>query len=333
MKTKYILLTIIAGIILPAYLTSCGEDRWAAYAGQTETDRWIDDTMRVWYYWNEEMPHTDELNYFKTPASFFDDLLSKSDQFSYIDSIKSNSTRSIPYTDYSYGFEYATARISGSKDGVMALMLYVAPDSPADEAGLKRGDWIIEMDGDTLTQTTATQLLGSGAKEIVTGRYDPVSGKVEASATPITLPAARAINDNPVHHQEVLTTTGGRKVGYLVYNHFTPGTGIGTEYDRQLREVFAGFKAAQINDLVLDLRYNNGGLVTCAQLLSSMIAPASQLGTPMAYTEYNKRIGSEPHGMDFLTPELIGEGANLNFVPIVRAHGRLHRFCFRTGHQ
>ena len=47
MKAKKYTDTHIGTLILPIYLTSCGVDRWKEYAGQTQTDRWIDDTMRV----------------------------------------------------------------------------------------------------------------------------------------------------------------------------------------------------------------------------------------------------------------------------------------------
>ena len=70
MKARNILILILGTLILPIYLTSCGVDRWKEYAGQTQTDRWIDDTMRVWYYWVDAIPHTNDLNYFQAPFTF-----------------------------------------------------------------------------------------------------------------------------------------------------------------------------------------------------------------------------------------------------------------------
>ena len=70
MKARNILILILGTLILPIYLTSCGVDRWKEYAGQTQTDRWIDDTMRVWYYWVDAIPHTNDLNYFSSPFHF-----------------------------------------------------------------------------------------------------------------------------------------------------------------------------------------------------------------------------------------------------------------------
>ena len=80
MKARNILILILGTLILPIYLTSCGVDRWKEYAGQTQTDRWIDDTMRVWYYWVDAIPHTNDLNYFKPLYTFFASLKSEEDQ-------------------------------------------------------------------------------------------------------------------------------------------------------------------------------------------------------------------------------------------------------------
>ena len=82
MKARNILILILGTLILPIYLTSCGVDRWKEYAGQTQTDRWIDDTMRVWYYWVDAIPHTNDLNYFQAPFTFFASLKSEEDKFS-----------------------------------------------------------------------------------------------------------------------------------------------------------------------------------------------------------------------------------------------------------
>ena len=140
MKARNILILILGTLILPIYLTSC---------------RWIDDTMRVWYYWVDAIPHTNDLNYFQAPFTFFASLKSEEDKFSTIDSLVSiTTTRSIPYTDYSYGFQFTTNQIEveGEENAIVAQILYVADGSPASEIGLKRGDWIMKMDGNFITE-------------------------------------------------------------------------------------------------------------------------------------------------------------------------------------
>ena len=70
MKARNILILILGTLILPIYLTSCGVDRWKEYAGQTQTDRWIDDTMRVWYYWVDAIPPYQRPELFSSPFHF-----------------------------------------------------------------------------------------------------------------------------------------------------------------------------------------------------------------------------------------------------------------------
>lgn len=53
------------------------------------------------------------------------------------------------------------------------------------------------------------------------------------------------------------------------------------------------FASQQVNEFILDLRYNlNGGLLSCAELLCTMLAPSSALGQELGYLEFNNRFQS-----------------------------------------
>lgn len=315
MKARIIpyIMAMLLGLNLS--MSGCGEDRWAAYATQTATDRWIDDTMRVWYYWAKEMPESKNLNYFQAPATFFKSLLYSSDKFSSIDSLNvTTSNRSIGSTNYSYGMEYSVTKVNDT--AYYAHVLYTVVDSPAEEAGLQRGDWVMSFNGVPLTKQNYTALLGGSAAEIVVGRYDAEQKQVVAvDDNPRHLSEARSIDDNPVYCVKVFDVNATR-VGYLAYNHFTPGAtysataqGSATNYDDALRQASTQLAAAGIDDLVLDLRYNNGGYVSCAQLLATLLAPASALGQPMATLEYNAHF--QPVEI-LLDASRIGQGTNLD---------------------
>lgn len=312
MKARNTLIAIVGALILPIYFTSCGVDRWKEYAGQTQTDRWIDDTMRVWYYWADGIPNTNKLNYFQKPFDFFKSLLSEDDKFSVIDSLTiATHTRSIPYTDYSYGFQFTTNQVETNDTALYAHILYVAGDSPASAIDLERGDWIMEMNGEPITSKNSNKLYGSSAMELTVGYYDAENDTIIAYKEPRQIASARRINDNPVHYWNVYTR-GSKKIGYLVYNHFTAGiTDYSNEYDNDLRSAFQYFASQQVNEFVLDLRYNNGGLLSCAELMCAMLAPASALGKELGYLEFSNRFN--PQTVPFtLNAGLIGSGANLN---------------------
>lgn len=318
MKARNILIPVIGLLVVPTWIASCGVDRWAGYAEQTQTDRWIDDTMRVWYYWHEDIPNTNSLNYFTDPVTFFNSLLSSKDgkgstHYSTIDTLKAV-TRSIPFTEYSYGFQFTTNRVENNDTALYAHILYVSPGSPAAEIGLERGDWILEMDGTAITQKNYAALYGSSAMTLTVGYYDARQDTILPYETPQRhIAQARPINDDPVHYRNVYERNG-RKVGYLVYNHFSSGSVEGNgsnEYDEELRQAFQYFAANQVSDFVLDLRYNNGGLLSSAALLSAMLAPANALGQTFAYLEYNNRFQPRQAALG-LDPAIIGNGANLN---------------------
>ena len=314
MKARNLLIVLTGLLVMPLYFGGCAVDRWEAYAGRTQTDRWIDDTMRVWYYWKQDIPHTNDLNYFSPPFEFFASVLSEQDgkdgqPFSTIDSLDAPATRGVPSTDYGYGFQYTTNHVEDNDTALYARLLYVSPDSPAGEAGLERGDWILEMDGEPITENNYSRLNGGEGITLTVGYYDAAQDTILAYAEPQTLAPARTFYDNPVHYRNVYVS-GSKRVGYLVYNHFTGGlTENGTEYDDDLREAFSYFATEQVNEFVLDLRYNNGGQLSCASLLCAMLAPSSALGQTLAYLEFNESIGEQE--MVF-NESLIQGGANLN---------------------
>jgi C-terminal processing protease CtpA/Prc len=87
----------------------------------------------------------------------------------------------------------------------------------------------------------------------------------------------------------------------LSYNQFI------SDYNDELIGIFKDFDSQGIDDLVLDLRYNPGGSIGSAILLSSMIAPANVANNQEIYSRliWNNDI------MDYLIQEEGEESVNL----------------------
>ena len=64
------------------------------------------------------------------------------------------------------------------------------------------------------------------------------------------------------------------------------------KYDVEMDNIFAGFKAKGITDLVLDLRFNSGGSEVSANNLASLIAPSPD-NKIFFRREYNTQVESE----------------------------------------
>jgi hypothetical protein len=101
----------------------------------------------------------------------------------------------------------------------------------------------------------------------------------------VTLTSAN-ITKTPVPTAQVLTTATG-KTGYLVFNdhHATA--------EDPLIQAVAQFKAAGIDSLVLDLRYNGGGYLYIANELASMIGGDAVVGKVFEKLQYNDKRSSQ----------------------------------------
>jgi C-terminal processing protease CtpA/Prc len=176
-------------------------------------------------------------------------------------------------------------------------VVYTEPGSPAAqlEGGqerMGRGARILTIDGIDVVNASFTQaqvdavnaaLFGPaiGATTTFTVR-DPGA---TASRT-VTLTAA-SLAPKPVNRTRVIQTPGG-PVGYILFNTFSPFSS-----ERDIVDAMEAMRAANVNDLVLDLRYNGGGLLTVAAQLSYMVAgPTRTQGRVFERLRFNADAGN-----------------------------------------
>ncbi len=300
-------------------LVACEKEDINISTSDDSVNEWIEHTMRENYLWYSEMPSHEELKPDKDPQSFFQTLLSEKDgkdlpeghhYFSRLE--KATTTRSIFDTNDSYGFDFAVYNMK-SKSGTFktAIILYVLPNSPASDAGLKRGDWILGINGPLGSIKDFNALRNGGSITLHLGKSfgnEIIPGKI------VTIEASRPVEDTPFLKDSIYFY-GNKRIGYLMYNHFATGPNEldrnDFSYDLHLRRIFTHFKSQDVNELILDLRYNGGGLLTSAQLLASLIAPKSTLGEPMCIMEYNDKNLNNANVMNFLELSKV-ETCNLN---------------------
>lgn len=321
MKRRNLLLFPLLGLLALTTLLSCGQDRWPEYYPLTGRDLWMDSVMREVYLWYEDIPASKKLNYFQEPGTFLKSLLSSKDKgFSKVDTIDNTPV-------LSYGFDYTLYKVATSDTTYNALVSYVIPDSPAAAAGLERGEWIMLIDGDSITKKTEMWLTEGETRELRIGKYieqiiegedekdDKKVGIIQANRD-ITLPAARAVTDNAIHKDIIFQIGGNFKVGYLAYNSFSAGiTNDGQQYNNELRQFSQVCKQAGVDNFVLDLRYNAGGEMECVQLLADILVPADKLESPLAFLQYNDKQSAKNRDL-ILDSQLLQGGANLNLPKV-----------------
>jgi hypothetical protein len=157
----------------------------------------------------------------------------------------------------------------------------VEPGSPAALAGLRRGDQILAVNGRTSSEIIEEDDY-SDLSPIQTGDSVTIDVRTDSGDSRVTLNAA--IYDLvPVPNSSVITTPSGRKMGYVMVKDMI---------DQALSPfdaAFAQFKTAGIQDVIIDLRYNGGGLVSVADKIASFPNAAETSGQVFTSLLYNDK--------------------------------------------
>ena len=305
MKKRYLQLLLLVTLAMP-FLASCGVNRWEEYYPLTQRDMWIDSLMREEYLWYKDIPSSENLNYFSEPATFLNSLLSSLDDgYSRIDSLYD-----VPETGY--GFDYTLYSIADNDTAYNALVTYIMPGSPAEEAGLKRGEWIMMVDNEYITKKNETILTEGTAKKLLVGTYDETTdeegetvGFVKADRE-TQLPATRDIQDKDIPVCQVLEQNG-KHIGYMLYNTFSPDNAD------EVKQYAQQFKDSNVSDVVLDLRYNAGGDMESVELMAAILAPANQMGNALAQLKYSDKKSAKDRTLT-LDESLLQGTANLGLT-------------------
>lgn len=226
----------------------------------SDLNQWITDSMKVYYYWNEKLPHT--LVNHSEPTVFFRSLLNEEDRFSYIYDPDQLNTE---YSSFAwYGFAYELLEVPQQPGYFAGVITLVVPGGPADLQGLERGDYFISVNGipldysniETIVRTIKSgHLLRLTIADWQTNQW-LATKNIEISSRPFSEPAVYISN---------VFETGYTKAGYLFYNTFNASA------DQQLLSVIALLKQQNINELILDMRYNPGGDVSSAAKLAAVL--------------------------------------------------------------
>ncbi len=262
----------------------------------------IYDKMSAKYYWAESMPNLDPLTQ-DSPSEYFYSLLNKDDKWSFISNSYVDLVQLLSGSSKEIGYSFQLYNVNGASS-LVAYIEYVYPNSPADKAGLQRGDVIGRVNGKNITQDNADELYA----DVVSVNLATINGihiKVSENTIPIT---AEVIHTNPILATNIFDA-GAKKVGYLALTSFI------SDYDDELQKVFADFQGKGVNELILDLRYNNGGEVSSAQLLASMILPPENVGKTFVKYSYNAAVGANVNEDDAVL-KLIATSQNLNLSKV-----------------
>ena len=258
-------------------------------------NRFIYTGLQTYYLWEDSIPNliatkynnadtlNAYLNSYNDPQKFFTSLLYQSgtvDKWSFLVNDSTTISNWIAGISKSMGYDFWYAPL-GTTNDVVIIVKYVFKGSPAEKAGLKRGDLFLKVNGTQLTVSNWDQYLLNNPTTYTLSMATLSNKTVSLNGKTLTMTAV-TLQENPILMDTVMTV-GNFKVGYLVYN------GFNSDFDLQLNQVFQDFKNAAIDKLIIDLRYNGGGSVQTATYLASMIYGTAT--SKVFYTEqYNPLV-------------------------------------------
>lgn len=219
--------------------------------------------MQDYYFWYSELPQNIDYLSYKSEKTLLTDLMyAEYDRFSYISDRTAYANH---YAGKSYGLGYAR-KLDNDANWRVA---YVYKDSPVDLAGITRGDKFISINGKTTQELDDEKLWDSvlGGNNVDEDDFVPTADftmeKPDGTAYSVTITKAE-ISVASVMFDKIVEYND-KKIGFFTFKSFINGSAD------ELDSLFAEFKEAGIDELVVDLRYNGGGLLSAAQHLASLI--------------------------------------------------------------
>ncbi len=287
-KSFFLLKWIILSALIVIGLTKCKDDDLPVVEPQQEKEPFairqindfINENMSFFYFWNEEMPDIDP-DYEPDSEEYFNKLLkSPEDRWSFITDDYAGLIDYFAGIQKSVGYSILPAYLNSTSNQVVAFIEYVYRDSPASEAGLKRGDMLYKINDQIITDQNYRDLLSLDNFTLTLGQLN--TGNTITELSPSLSLTAIELTQHPIVAKSIIETEAGVKVGYLAYSSFV------SNYDTALVNTFSEFKAAGVSEMVLDLRYNGGGSVATASLLGDMLVPPGNEGNTFIKEVRNK---------------------------------------------
>ena len=231
-----------------------------------KANKFVYDYTTEAYLWSKDIPSNMTFASAGNPVDLFEMMRNKElDKWSYVTDNSGEAMDSFQGVSTTFGYSLAFGRFSNAPDTYFAVVQYVYPNSPAQEAGLKRGDFLLSLNGAKLNASNYKELYYGSTINVGVGFVNG-AGAVESSGNAVTMTSVKMYEDPVVDYRVI--EADGKKIGYLFYSDFY------SESHSKLVEVFRGFQSDGVTELILDLRYNLGGDAKTPSYLASLFAPA-----------------------------------------------------------
>lgn len=256
---------------------------------RTSQNLFVRDVLDEYYLWYGELPRVNPSNY-ASPEAYLEAVRYRplDSTFSYITSRAANDAFYGESQFVGFGFSTQTTETELN-------VLQVFPESPASEAGMSRGDRIVEINGHAVADLVRTGTIGSAFGANAEGVSAAVAVRSRQGVERRFTMTKRVVTIPTVSLTRTFRVDGGT-VGYLLFRNF-----VNPSY-AALDEAFAALREARATDVVVDLRYNGGGLVDVAVHLGGLVGGTFTQGRVFAEFRHNDRNQALNETLRFESP-------------------------------
>lgn len=263
---------------------------------------WVQAQMSEWYLFPETLPATINAAAYSDVQSFIDALTAtaraqrKDRYFTYLTSIAEETAYYNAGSNAGFGFRLA---LSGNR----LFLTEAFEGAPALNGGMDRGTEITAIGADAASLRNVSDILASGGSAGLNAALAPgtrtfrfVTRGSGVTQTVTLTQADYTLTPVSSRYGAKVIDDGGRKVGYVNLRTF-----INTA-ETPLRNAFADFRAQGISEVIIDLRYNGGGLIAIADLVNNLLARDRTSSTVANYVTFRPSKGSQNETVLF-TPQ------------------------------
>jgi C-terminal processing protease CtpA/Prc len=297
------LISLLSLACLAACSYSSGDDNDNLYSCSNKDQmRFVRDAAKDWYLWNALLPDTVRVSDFNSPEELLASLIQVQplDDFSYIGSAAADAA--FFGAGQYLGFGFSWRRVA--TDDIRLTRVF--DSSPAAMAGFSRGQRIVALDGRSIAEIEAAE----GVDAALDAATLDFTLRAADGVTEFTVTVAKDIvTINPVPRWEIIPTAAGTAVGYVELATF-----IATA-DSALDAVFASFLASGVTDVIVDLRYNSGGLVTTAEFFGDLLGGQVAENLTFTRTLFNADRSAEFDSEAFFAR--LGHSINLSRLVVI----------------
>ncbi len=277
-----ILFTLLVLASLSGCTWSFGEDddNNSYSCSNRDQKRLVRDVTYDWYLWNDLLPDKVKVGDYEDPVELLNALTAVQplDNYSFIGSAAADAAFFGEGLFLGFGFSWRRE----AADDIRLTRVFTG--SPAEASGFARGQRIVAMDGRSISEIEAAE----GFSVALNAETVEFTMRETDGVTEFTVSVTQdLVTIDPVPQSRLIPTAGGPPIGYVELSSF-----IATA-EAELDAVFAEFLANGVTDVILDLRYNSGGLVSTAELTGDFLGGSVAENLVFSRTVFNSDQADE----------------------------------------